>query len=77
MGCISFHPRKVVTCGEGGMVTTDDDALAELQCIWRYLEVDHAKLFCQDNLLATAFPSFKNVQDSNMLVAWHVYQSEN
>jgi len=39
----------------------DDDALAELQCIWRYLEVDHAKLFCQDNLLATAFPSFKNV----------------
>ena len=29
MGCISFHPRKVVTCGEGGMVTTDDDALAE------------------------------------------------
>jgi dTDP-4-amino-4,6-dideoxygalactose transaminase len=29
MGCISFHPRKVVTCGEGGMVTTDDSALAE------------------------------------------------
>ena len=29
MGCISFHPRKVVTCGEGGMVTTDNGALAE------------------------------------------------
>jgi dTDP-4-amino-4,6-dideoxygalactose transaminase len=29
MGCFSFHPRKVVTCGEGGMVTTDDPALAE------------------------------------------------
>jgi len=28
-GCFSFHPRKVVTCGEGGMVTTDDSALAE------------------------------------------------
>jgi len=27
--CFSFHPRKVITTGEGGMVTTDDDALAE------------------------------------------------
>jgi dTDP-4-amino-4,6-dideoxygalactose transaminase len=26
-GCFSFHPRKVVTTGEGGMVTTDDPAL--------------------------------------------------
>ena len=24
----SFHPRKVISTGEGGMVTTDDDALA-------------------------------------------------
>ncbi len=28
-GCFSFHPRKVVTTGEGGAITTDDDALAE------------------------------------------------
>jgi dTDP-4-amino-4,6-dideoxygalactose transaminase len=28
MGCFSFHPRKVITTGEGGMVVTDDDALA-------------------------------------------------
>lgn len=27
--CFSFHPRKVITCGEGGMITTDDDAFAE------------------------------------------------
>ncbi len=26
--CYSFHPRKVITTGEGGMVTTDDPALA-------------------------------------------------
>jgi dTDP-4-amino-4,6-dideoxygalactose transaminase len=26
--CFSFHPRKVITTGEGGMVTTDSDALA-------------------------------------------------
>ena len=25
----SFHPRKVITTGEGGMIVTDDDALAE------------------------------------------------
>ena len=30
MGCFSFHPRKSVTTGEGGMLTTNDDSLAEL-----------------------------------------------
>jgi dTDP-4-amino-4,6-dideoxygalactose transaminase len=29
MGCLSFHPRKIVTTGEGGAVTTDDARLAE------------------------------------------------
>jgi perosamine synthetase len=28
-GCLSFHPRKIVTTGEGGAVTTDDGDLAE------------------------------------------------
>ena len=28
-GCFSFHPRKAITTGEGGMVTTNDTALAE------------------------------------------------
>jgi len=28
LGCFSFHPRKAITTGEGGMVTTDDAALA-------------------------------------------------
>lgn len=27
--CFSFHPRKVITTGEGGMITTDDRALAD------------------------------------------------
>lgn len=27
--CFSFHPRKVVTTGEGGVITTDDPTLAE------------------------------------------------
>lgn len=28
-GCFSFHPRKAITTGEGGMVTTNDAQLAE------------------------------------------------
>lgn len=30
IGCFSFHPRKSVTTGEGGMLTTDNDKLAEI-----------------------------------------------
>ena len=29
VGVFSFHPRKSVTTGEGGMITTNNDALAE------------------------------------------------
>lgn len=29
MGCFSFHPRKVITTGEGGMIVTNDERLAE------------------------------------------------
>lgn len=29
LGCFSFHPRKAITTGEGGMITTNDDKLAE------------------------------------------------
>lgn len=29
MSCVSFHPRKSITTGEGGMIMTDDPALAK------------------------------------------------
>jgi perosamine synthetase len=29
LGCLSFHPRKIVTTGEGGAVTTNDGELVE------------------------------------------------
>ena len=29
LGCLSFHPRKIVTTGEGGALTTNDGELAE------------------------------------------------
>jgi dTDP-4-amino-4,6-dideoxygalactose transaminase len=28
LACFSFHPRKIITTGEGGMITTDDPELA-------------------------------------------------
>ena len=33
-GCFSFHPRKAITTGEGGMITTNDAQLADrLRCL--------------------------------------------
>jgi perosamine synthetase len=29
VGCLSFHPRKIVTTGEGGAVTTNDGGIAD------------------------------------------------
>jgi len=29
VGCFSFYSNKIITCGEGGMVLTDDDDLAQ------------------------------------------------
>lgn len=29
MACFSFHPRKILTTGEGGMITTNDENIAE------------------------------------------------
>lgn len=34
-GCFSFHPRKSVTTGEGGMITTNDDKLGEVTGVLR------------------------------------------
>ena len=34
IGCFSFHPRKIITTGEGGMCTTNDDELAKrINCL--------------------------------------------
>ena len=29
LGCLSFHPRKIVTTGEGGAITTSDERIAD------------------------------------------------
>ena len=35
MGCFSLHPRKSITCGEGGVLTTADAALATRADLYR------------------------------------------
>jgi dTDP-4-amino-4,6-dideoxygalactose transaminase len=35
IGCFSFHPRKSITCGEGGIVVTGDKHLAQLVDAYR------------------------------------------
>lgn len=32
LACFSFHPRKVITTGEGGLLVTNDQALARRAC---------------------------------------------
>ena len=43
-GCFSFHPRKAITTGEGGMVTTNSEDLWKK--MWAYR--DHGKKFEPD-----------------------------
>lgn len=35
VGCFSFHPRKVITTGEGGMLVTDDERIASFARAYR------------------------------------------
>lgn len=35
VGCFSFHPRKVITTGEGGMITTNNKEIADKVSILR------------------------------------------
>ena len=35
IGCFSFHPRKIITTGEGGMLVTDDDGMADFARAFR------------------------------------------
>jgi dTDP-4-amino-4,6-dideoxygalactose transaminase len=43
---LSFHPRKVITTGEGGAVLTDDDALARHVRRARNIGIDNGEFTC-------------------------------
>ncbi len=59
-GCFSFHPRKIITTGEGGMLVTDDDRLASFARRHRNHGIEptqHGPVFVDpgDNLRMTDF----------------------
>jgi perosamine synthetase len=55
-GCFSFHPRKIVTTGEGGAITTDDDDIAAYARAFRnHGQSDGSFTSCGSNLRMTDF----------------------
>ena len=53
VGCFSFHPRKIVTTGEGGMVVTNSHEIAERVRVLRnhgMIQVDDTKDFVAPGL---------------------------
>jgi perosamine synthetase len=45
MGCFSFYANKIITTGEGGMVTTNDEHLAERLRLLRNLAFQRPRFF--------------------------------
>ena len=45
VGCVSFHETKLVTCGEGGVFLTNDDALAEAASVYREYGTNRSAFF--------------------------------
>jgi perosamine synthetase len=48
MACFSFYANKIITTGEGGMVTTNDDALAEKLRLLRNLAFGKPRFLHQE-----------------------------
>jgi perosamine synthetase len=48
MSCFSFYANKIITTGEGGMVTTNDDALAERLRLLRNLAFIKPRFWHED-----------------------------
>jgi len=46
IACFSFHPRKILTTGEGGMLVTNNDAIAERAAALR----DHGRKVVKDQV---------------------------
>jgi perosamine synthetase len=48
MGCFSFYANKIITTGEGGMVTTSDDRLADRLRLLRNLAFGKLRFFHEE-----------------------------
>ena len=58
LGCLSFHPRKIVTTGEGGAVTTDEAELADaVRRLRHHGIVPRGRSTCRSPASTTACPT--------------------
>jgi perosamine synthetase len=60
IGCFSFHPRKSITCGEGGIVATDDENVAQLVDTYRNHGADVRPDVRQGNIKPYELPEFRH-----------------
>lgn len=58
LACFSFHPRKIITTGEGGMITTDDAAIAEKLRRFRHhgMSVSDMERHAADRVIIETYP---------------------
>lgn len=67
----SFHPRKILTTGEGGMITTDDEEVAE-----RIRSIKNFGTKSRETDLEFANPSATNARFNDVLAAIGLAQLE-
>ena len=53
IACFSFHPRKIITTGDGGMITTNNAEFAKMIRLWRHhsMSVSDKKRHSSKNIL--------------------------
>lgn len=58
VGCFSFHPRKAITTGEGGMITTNRESIADLVGVLRSHGAQMSDLDRHNSARGFALPEF-------------------
>lgn len=61
VGCFSFHPRKAISTGEGGMLTTDDETAATLVEVLRSHGAEESDLARHAGTGGFALPEFNRL----------------
>ncbi|MBI5639473.1 MAG: DegT/DnrJ/EryC1/StrS family aminotransferase, partial [Nitrospirae bacterium] len=58
LACFSFHPRKIMTTGEGGMITTDDPDIAARLRRFRHhgMSVSDIERHTSDKVILETYP---------------------
>lgn len=77
IACFSFHPRKVITTGEGGMITTDDPDIASRLRRFRHhgMSVSDIERHTADKIIIEEYPEIGyNYRMTDMQAAMGIVQ---